>query len=336
MSRVIKIGAAGVISFMTATSISALTTAEAMDEFDLLAISEEPLSETELGEARGGFSFGGFDFKFGVEIAPVTVENPASSNMFGSGGLFGDNGVFDDDGGPIGQNGVFGESGIFGQNNVPSNDEQPSAVDTSPFQASAQAAGFENTMVETVQQPTEVSVQQAAPIVENASATNTVVPVVAPIVVAPAVQGPAQIVADLVDQAIPGVAVAQTAADIIEVASAPEAQPAAIVEAAVSGLQPSTPSQKQSINAQPQPTANAAPVQPTANVQRAVTQRITQTTTMNGRTFVVDNNINGAKFTQTIELNVAIPNFDARINRAIADAAVATIISANYILGQIN
>ena len=356
MSRVIKIGAAGVIGFMTATSVFALTTAEAMDEFDLLTISEAPLTETELGEARGGFSFGGFDFKFGIEITPIAVENPlSSSGVFGDEGLFSDGGVFGNDGGPLGQDGVFGGSGVFGANNASSNSGQSSVAGASPFEApTTQSAAFVNTLPG----PTEVASQQAnvaasgasAPQVQAPIAQPTSVPVIAVAAVSDTAsvllgQAPSQIVANVIAETIPQAGVASVAGDIVGIATSGEVTPTEIILAAVTptvqkptSSSPSSPSSPtQNIAQQAAPSEEIVSTQSSSgpSVQRTITQRITQTATMRGRTFIIDNNINGAKFTQIIDINIAIPNFDSRINRAIADAAVATIASSSFLLGQI-
>jgi len=114
MSLLVKIGVASVIGFAATTGASAHTLAVAMDQSDLLAISEAPLDMSELSKARGGFKFGGFDFNFAVNISPVVIA--PIGDVFPD-GVFGAAGT--EQGGVFGEGGVFGPNGVFSQNGPP-------------------------------------------------------------------------------------------------------------------------------------------------------------------------------------------------------------------------
>jgi hypothetical protein len=353
----------GAIGFATATGASAQTIAEAVGQSDLLMISETPLTSSELGEARGGFVFGGFDFKFGVEIAPVSITNPLPD-----GGVFGESGVFGDEGGPIGESGVFGEGGVFGANNGPadnsaavtsqSNQPQtpqqqvasvtpapssPSTTSTLPAVTStaspvpssastpiATASQSVNTPAQDVIVVASAELPQSSPV--PAATPATPIPAQnapAPSSVAPASSAPIQQPGPLNTGPAPTAAPSPSNSE-----TGPVGSPLVVQQV------PDTPKpaagNKISLAEPQKPNPSNSPTNMPFSTNGDIIQRIIYTTGPNGRTFTIDNNVNGAIIYNTTNINVRIENFDSRINSAIADTVTAAIASSYGFLGSLN
>lgn len=320
MYFIAKLGAVGAVGFASTTGASVQAMEAATGTSDFLAMDEAPLTVSELQESRGGFSFGGFDFDFGIDIAPI--QPIPEGGLFGGDGLFGDDGVFD------GQ-GVFGDGGgpvnEGSANNAPTS-IQPTVGPPPPATNNAPSPVANNTpAVVTSNAPLPVATNPSSPSTLNApppATNNAPPPVVANNTPPPATNN------------APAAAASNQPTYTTSMQST-----GLVAETPAANTPPDTGAVTQGGGAAPTGGAGSSNSGGGANpsisfggTAQNIVSRVTQTMGPNGRTVIIDNNMNGAQLRQTIDVSVRVLNFDSRINRAIADTVTSTLASRNYIL----
>ena len=369
MRQLVKFGAAGVIGLAT-TGVSAQAMAASLgDHSDFLMLDEVPLSEPELQEARGGFNIGGFEFDFSIDIGPIDIDDPLPDNMFGEDGVFGDDGLFGDDG-------VFGEDGVFGDDApgtetpataTPATDtpppgdttttiivatpEQPAANTGAPDVGAEVAATTPTTQSSSSPPaPTQVdTAQQQPPQQETPQIASAPPPTSQP----EAPQSPPSgetTVAQAPPPEQPAPATASQGQQPGQQGDTVLTQPSANTNSAP----PANDNGQANTNAPPAPAPNNGPSdggaviahQPEDEPDVAMSfstgnnsvATVTQSVDTNGggTTLVFNNAMDGAFLRHTIDINVAIPNFDQRIDMAIAQTVTSTITSTYGLIGAFN